>query len=278
MNEIKILGVKVNNTTIPETIKILENFILSGKSHQIVTLNPEIVISAQKNPEIKEIINNAELVIPDGIGLLWATKITGQKLNERIAGIDLVYKLTDLATKKNHSIYFLGSTSGVLSRCIENIYQKYPRLKIAGYSSANPSLKNERIEYKFPYNVRQTDIKVSRTNIDLKIVENIRKARPDILLVAYGHPNQELFISRYKKLLNVSVMIGVGGSFDFIAGNVKRAPKIFQKLGLEMLGFEWFWRFINQPWRWKRILTAVIIFPWTVFIHHIFNLDHKEDL
>lgn len=271
MKEIKILGIKVCDTNMPETIKILEGFISSRKSHQIVTLNPEIVMSAQKNQEAKEIINNADLVIPDGTGLLWAAKFTGQRLSERVAGIDLLENLAELSCKKRHSFYLLTTNFGLTSakNAAEILQKKYPNLKIAGYTSANPSLKNEKIEYKFPYNIRQTDIKVSKTNIDLKIVENIRKARPDILLVAYGHPNQELFISRYKKLLNVPVMIGVGGSFDFISGKRKRAPKIFQKLGFNYLGFEWLWRLINQPWRIKRIFTAVIVFPWCVFVDKI---------
>lgn len=271
MKEIKILDVKVNNTTMPETIRILENFISLRKSHQIVTLNPEIIISAQKNQEIKNIINSADLVIPDGTGLLWAAKFTKQKLTERITGIDLLENLAELSCKKKYSFYLLTTNFGLTSakNAAEILQKKYPNLKIAGYTSANPSLKNEKIEYKFPYNIRQTDIKVSKTNIDLKIVENVRKTKPDILFVAYGHPNQELFISRYKKLLNVPVMVGVGGSFDFISGKAKRAPKIFQKFGLNLLGFEWLWRLFNQPWRIKRIFTAVIVFPWKVFIDKI---------
>lgn len=269
MKPIKILGVKVNNLTMSETIKMLDNFIITRKHHQIITLNPEIVISAQKNQEVREIINNANLVIPDGTGLLWAAKFTGQKLSERVAGIDLIWQLARLANQKSYSIYLLGADPGVAKQTAEILCKEFPRLRIAGYSQASPSLKNEKIEYKFPYNIRQTDIKASKINIDLRIVENIRQTRPDILLVAYGHPKQELFISRYQKLLNVPVMMGVGGSFDFISGGARRAPRIFQKLGFDLWGFEWLWRFFTQPWRIKRIFTAIVIFPWKVFVDKI---------
>lgn len=268
--KIKILGVKVNNISMPETLRMLESFIISRNPHQIVTTNPEIIMNAQKDVKAKQIINDSDLSLPDGAGLLWAAKFTGQKLSNRVAGVDLIYKLCQLCQNKRYSIYLLGGIPGIAKKTAEKLNQLYPQLKIVGYSCADPALNNNQSsKFKFPYNLRTTDIKMTKIDQNLKIVKEIRHAKPDVLLVAYGHPKQELFISRYKNVLNVPVMIGVGGSFDFIAGLTKRAPKIFQKLGFDLLGFEWLWRFFTQPWRIKRIFTAVIIFPWKVFIDKI---------
>lgn len=263
MNQIKILNIRINNVTMDEVLRNISNFILSGKPHQIVTANPEILVNCQKDQEARETLKNADLVMPDGAGLLWAAQATGQKLVQRVTGIDLIDQLALLASEKKYSIFFLGAKEGVAQSTAKILQQKYPGLKIAGYSSANPVLKQNNLpKYKFPYNVRQTDIKAAKTDPNLRIVEMIRQTQPDILLVAYGHPKQELFICHYKKLLNVPVMIGVGGAFDFISGRACRAPKLLQKLSLE-----WLWRLFVEPWRFKRIFTAVIIFPWLVFWH-----------
>lgn len=270
MNQIKILDVKINNVTMDEVLKYISNCILDGKPHQIVTANPEILVNCQKDPEAKDILNQTDLVIADGIGLLWAAKTTNQQLSQRVTGVDLIEHLAELAAQKKYSIFFLGAQEGVSQKTANILCHKYPALKIAGYSSVSADFSPDCLpQYKFPFNVRQTDIKATKTDPNLKIVNLIRQTKPDILLVAYGHPKQELFISRYKKLLNVPVMIGVGGAFDFISGKALRAPMFLQKMGWELLGFEWLWRFLTQPWRLKRIITAVIIFPWLVFVHHL---------
>lgn len=274
MKSIKILGVKVNNITMEETMRMLDNFIVSRKPHQIVTLNPEIVMSAQSDNVTKNIINSADLVIPDGVGLLWAASFKGQKISERVAGIDLVYNIAQLAAQKKYSIYFLGATRGVAKKTSEILLNKFPCFKIAGVSDDSPNFDQVTLpKYKFPYNNRITDIKSGLSDHNSKIAQQIRHSKPDILLVAYGHPKQELFINRYKNILNVPIMIGVGGSFDFISGKAMRAPKIFQKLGFNYLGFEWLWRLIVEPWRWRRIYTAVVVFPIFVIIDKLINID-----
>ncbi|EKD56587.1 MAG: hypothetical protein ACD_58C00142G0002 [uncultured bacterium] len=276
MNQINILNTKVHDITMAETIKIVGNFISLRKPHQIVTVNPEMIVAAQSDNKFNKIINNSNLVIPDGTGLLWAASFTGQHLTERVTGIDLVNQLANLAAKKRYSIYLLGAMPGVAKKASEILVNKYPGLKIAGYSSDNPVINfPDKPEYKFPYNNRTTDIKPSIANPNLKIVNKIRLTKPDILLVAYGHVKQEKFIAQYSKLLNIPVMIGVGGAFDFIVGIAIRAPRIFQKFGLNYLGFEWLWRLITEPKRFKRIFTAVIVFPWLVFIDIIL---HKNQI
>lgn len=277
MNQIKILNVKIHNLTMSETVKLIDQFIHFSYVKHIVTANPEILMFAQKNPTYLDIINNADLVIPDGVGLLWAGRFLGQPLKERVTGIDLVERLAALASQKNYRIYFLGAAPGIAKTTAEILAKKYPGLIIAGFSSASPRLdQSSKSPYKFPYDIRLTDLKEGRVDPNLKIVEKIRLAKPDILLVAYGHPKQELFISRYAKLLNVAVMIGVGGAFDFITGKAKRSPKILQKIGWDLLGFEWLWRLCTQPWRWKRIFTAVILFPLTLIRYKITNKKVRQ--
>ena len=211
-------------------------------------------------------------MIPDGTGLLWAASFTGQKITQKITGVDLVDKLAKLSAKKGYKIFFLGANPGIAKQSADILTKKYPGMKVAGYSSASPKLEqSDKPQFQFPYNSRITDIKPAKTNPNAKITQMIRDAKPDILLVAYGHPKQELFISRYAKLLRVPVMIGVGGSFDFITGKAQRAPKFMQKLGIDKLGFEWLWRLVCEPQRIGRIYTAVIKFPWAVFVSTIIS-------
>lgn len=265
MKSIKILDVKVNNVTMNETVRLIESFIVSRKPHQIVTVNPEMIMNSQLNTEVKNIINNADLVIPDGAGLLFASKLIGQKLSQRVTGTDLVDNLAKLASQKKYSIFFLGAEPGVAKLTSQILIKKYPNLVVAGYSDASPNFSvDHQPKYKFPYNNRITDLKSGLTDHNSKIAHEIRLAKPDILLVAYGHPKQELFISRYKNVLNTPVMMGVGGAFDFISGRTKRAPKI-----LQILWLEWLWRLLTEPKRFKRIFTAVIVFPWCVFVDKV---------
>jgi N-acetylglucosaminyldiphosphoundecaprenol N-acetyl-beta-D-mannosaminyltransferase len=263
MKNIKILEVKINNVTMTESIDIIDSFIKSKKPHQIVTANPEIIMSAQNNVGIKDIINDANLVIPDGAGLLFTAKILRQKLVERVTGVDLINNIANLANEKKYSIYLLGALPGIAKKCANILAQKYPNLKIAGHSSDTPdNISCESLGYNNPKhtsNYKKVDANV--------IIDNIKLTKPDILLVAYGHPKQEFFISKYKDILNIPVMIGVGGSFDFIAGIAKRAPKIMQILWLE-----WLWRLMSEPKRIKRIFTAAIIFPLKVIYNMIFKI------
>ena len=233
-----ILKVKVHAVTNSQTLALIEQFIASGQPHQLTTVNPEFVVAAQKDEAFRQIINQAALALPDGIGLLKAARFLGTTpLPERVPGSDLVVRLAELSHQKGYRIYFLGAREGVAEKAIAKLKTSYPQLNVAGYYAGSPVLaENE------------------------AIVQRILPTRPDILLVAYGAPKQDKWIARNLDRLQIPVCIGVGGSFDFIAGTTKRAP-----LWLQRLDLEWFHRLLTQPWRWRRIWNAVPRFCWLVF-------------
>lgn len=232
MAKISILGIKIDRIDTKKTLLKIEKFIKSKKPHQIVTVNPEFVMQAKKDKEFKNVLNNADLSVPDGMGIIWASKILKKPLPTRIAGTDLVYDLAKLSSKKNYKIYFLGAEEGIAEKAISNLKKKYKNLKIAGYEAGSP--------------------------YDLSTIERIKKTRPDILLVAFGAPKQDKWIYKFKNSLGVPVMMGIGGAFDFIAGKVPRAPETVRRIG-----FEWLYRLIKQPRRFKRQMS-VIKFGFTV--------------
>jgi len=224
IDEIKILGVKVNLVDFQKTLDIIEHFIQKNKPHQIVTVNPEFIIAAQKDEESRRVLNQAELAVPDGIGVIWASKLFKKPLKERVTGVDLVERLAELASKKGYSVYFLGGEEGVARKASQMLKSRYPKLRVAGYRAGRP--------------------------YDLDLIPQIKKTKPDILFVAWGFPKQDKWIAKYKARLGIPVCIGVGGSFDFISKKVPRAP-----LWLRNLGLEWLYRLIRQPWRIKRQLA-----------------------
>ncbi len=234
---VTILGVRVHAVTMAQTLALVEQFIAQRTPHQLVTVNPEFVVAAQTDDRFRQIINRAALGLPDGIGLLLAARFLGQgRLPERVPGSDLVVHLARLSHEKGYRIYFLGAREGVAGRAARNLQQKYPALQVAGCYAGSPAeAENE------------------------EILQKILPTRPDILLVAYGAPKQDKWIARNLHRLGVPVCIGVGGSFDFLAGEVKRAPRWIQRIGLE-----WLYRLMVQPWRWKRIWNAVGRFSWLV--------------
>jgi len=197
----------------------------------IVTPNSEIVVNAGKDTELKGIISTADLIIPDGIGLVYASKLLGFPLKERVTGIDFLYRALGLLEKEQKSVFLLGGRpqgKGALSvaeTAAMRMKEKFPGLRIAG-----------------------THHGYFNDEEELKIVEEINRSGADFLCVALGSPKQEKFMGRYRGELLVKAAIGVGGSLDVWAGTVKRAPKFFRDHGLE-----WFYRFVKQPARYKRI-------------------------
>ena len=232
--QVDILGIKIDAVTMDKALSRVEEMLNDGKKHYIVTPNPEFVITAQKDKEFMKILNGADLAIPDGIGIVWASKILNRSApspknrpnicTERVTGTDLMIQLCQKAALKGWSIYFLGGKDNIAQKTAENLQKQLPALRVAGFSSKDPNLPV--ISYELP--------------------------TADILFVAYGHPRQEKWIAQNLEKLPVKVAMGVGGAFDFIAGRQKRAPRTFQKLSLE-----WLWRLTTQPWRWKRQLALV---------------------
>lgn len=223
----KILGAGIHQVTMDEALKQIENFILEGSPHHIITLNAEILYKATHEAELMQIINQAHLVTPDGAGILWAAKQLGQPMAERVTGIDLLQNIAREAPKASWRLYLHGGAPGVAAKAADNLRAKHPGIQIVGISHGF-----------IPQEKQQA------------LLEDIKKAKPHILLVALGAPKQEYWIKENLKSLGVPVAIGVGGSFDVIAGNVKRAPQWMQKIQLE-----WLYRFIKEPWRFKRMLA-----------------------
>jgi N-acetylglucosaminyldiphosphoundecaprenol N-acetyl-beta-D-mannosaminyltransferase len=232
-----ILGVNVHALTNALTLALIEEFIASQHPHQLVTVNPEFVVEAQHDAEFRHIINTAALALPDGTGLLKAARFLGATpLPERVPGSDLVVRLAELSHQKGYRLYFLGAQEGVAAQAAAKLKKQYPRLNGVGCYAGSPAPEENET-----------------------IVQRILSAQPDILLVAYGAPKQDKWIARNLNRLNVPVCIGVGGSFDFIAGAATRAPRWLQRLDLE-----WLHRLLMQPWRWRRIYNAVFRFSWLV--------------
>lgn len=226
----KILGVKIDEYSFNEVMQKITEFLKSNTFHQIATINPEFVVAAQKDTEFLNILNQTDLNVPDGFGLKCAAFFKRVKIGERITGVDLTWEIAKLASEKEYSIYLLGGKPGVAELTAQRLKLLYRNLKIAGTYAGSPQEEG--------------------------ISERIIKSKADILLVAYGAPAQEKYIYQNHSKLNCKIAMGVGGTFDYIAGVLPRAPKIMRSLGLE-----WLYRLFKQPSRIKRIYTAVIKFP-----------------
>ncbi len=236
LSSVTILGVRIDAVTMPQTLAWIEAAVAGRTPRQICTANPEFVMTAQRDAEFRDVLNHADLVLPDGVGLLWAARRLGARLPERVAGSDLIYRLAELAGQHGWRVYFLGAAEGVAQAAAERLKALYPGLVVAGAFAGDPG----------PASAGA-------------LVAAVRGARPDVLLVAYGAPAQDRWIARHKDALGVPVSMGVGGSFDFVAGVARRAPVWAQRLGLE-----WLHRLWRQPWRARRIFTAVVAFPLAV--------------
>jgi len=223
----RFLGVRVDDITMKTAVEYIGESIKAKQVCNVVTVNPELIMAARKNKTFKEVIEEADIVTPDGVGLVMIGRLTKRHVTQRVTGVDLCEELAKQAAIKGWGVYLLGAKPGVAARAAKNLQKRYTGLTITGTSDKDPN--------DFETNDIQTDIISPKTNI---------------LLVAYGSPTQELWIKEHQKDLGNIVTIGVGGSFDFIAGTAKRAPKFIQKVGLE-----WLWRLILQPSRWRRMLA-----------------------
>ena len=221
-----VLDVPFDAVTMQEAVERAKKLLNEDGQHIICTPNPEIVMEAQKDKELMNILHEADLVVPDGIGVVWASRYSEIRLTERVAGFDLTQNLMAELAGTDHTFYFFGGAPGVASAAARKMMKKYPGLKVVGVHNGYFDEKEEK-----------------------RIIQDIKAKSPSILLVGLGAPKQEKWIYDNLRLIDAKVAIGVGGSFDVMAGNVKRAPKIFQKLGLE-----WFHRLITQPTRWKRMM------------------------
>jgi len=241
---VKILGVPVDMVSTPKATNIFRELMDKAGCSLIVTPNSEIIENASRNAELKALIETAELIIPDGIGIVYASKILKHPLNERVTGIDFLSVVLEYLQETGKSAYFLGSKPGndgehgVAELASQNMQLKYPDLKIAGVHHGYFSAGDEK-----------------------DIVADINRSGADFLCVAMGSPRQEKFIYDHMgEFSNVRAAMGVGGSLDVWAGTLKRAPEFYQKHGLE-----WLFRLIQEPSRFKRMLRLPVFMIKVIF-------------
>lgn len=228
-NTVDVLGVSISNITMEEARRKVKEFVKSNEFHSIYTPNPEIIMLAKQDECFHKILEQADLVVPDGIGVVIASKLKkGDKLPERVAGYDLVQNTMKDAVKEGYKYYFFGSKPGISQEAAIKMREAHPGIQIVGTRDGYFKPEDE-----------------------ADIIADINASGANILLVALGAPKQEKWIEANRHLMpNVRVAVGVGGSLDVMSGQVKRAPLAFQKLGLE-----WFYRLLKEPTRFKRMLV-----------------------
>lgn len=225
----EILNTYVNAISMEETIERIEEIIKRRVPTQHVVINASKVNLMEKDLKLRKIVNECPLINADGASIVWAAKKLGIPLEERVTGIDLFLKLVELSEEKGYKIYLFGAKEEVVAKVKKIFNDKYPKLQIVGYRNGYFTEKDEP-----------------------EIVKNIAKSGADMMFVAFSSPKKEYWVNKYLKQLNIPFVMGVGGSFDVVAGVTERAPLWMQKYGLE-----WFYRFIQEPRRmWKRYIVG----------------------
>lgn len=221
---VAVMGLPLNSMTVDQAVEAMEELLLSGGTHQVCPVNLDVWLNSLADPHLHRIMAGCSLVVPDGMPLVWASELLGCRLAERITGVDLVPKLVALSARKGYRIFLLGGRPGVAERAKQILERDYPGTCIVGtYAPAEENL-----------------ICMDHR----EILDRIHAAHPDILLVAFGNPKQEKWIWMHRKRLGVPLSMGVGGSFDILVGDARRAPRWVQQCGLE-----WAMRCVQEPLR-----------------------------
>ena len=231
-----ILGFPLNSSSLDEVLKNLTTRLEAKMKTFVVTPNPEFLVFASDHPWFGKILRESDLAVPDGIGLIWASRFLGKKprLNHRVSGTDLMQELCREAAIRGWSVYFLGGLPGVADSAAHKLKELYPRLKFF-------------VDEGSKLNLDQETGRLEPEKEMAQMVENINRQAPDLLFVAFGMGKQEKFITDNWRNLNIGLAMGIGGAFDYISGKVPRAPLFIRKIG-----FEWLFRLLRQPWRLKR--------------------------
>lgn len=231
-----VLGYPVDLVSESAAIEVIEDAWQKKQALHVVTINAEMVVASQKDPELDRIIRNANLVVPDGAGVVWALRLAQAKNSnvQRLPGIELAASALASAAKSGQEVALIGGRPEVMNKLVEDLPKLHPGIKIVAYQNGFYD-KNE----------------------EKTVLESMAETRPKLILVALGVPKQEFFIDRYKHLFPQAVMIGVGGSFDVWTGFVKRAPVTFQKFHCE-----WLYRLLKEPWRLSRMAQSLPNFAW----------------
>jgi N-acetylglucosaminyldiphosphoundecaprenol N-acetyl-beta-D-mannosaminyltransferase len=231
----RIFGVPIHAMTMSQTLDVCEQAIRLRKPLMIGVVNAAKIVNMRRTPILGQAVLQSDLVLADGMAIVWASRLLRHPLPERVAGIDLFERLLQLANRQGFSVYLLGATQNVMDRLVARITRQYPNLRIVG--SRDGYFKDEEHE---------------------QIATHIRDAKPDMLFLGMTSPKKEVFLARWSAYMQVAVCHGVGGSFDVLSGQTKRAPATWQKLGLE-----WLYRVVQEPRRmWRRYLVTNTLFLW----------------
>lgn len=239
MERIKILDTYVDNLSMKETVEYVDTFICEKKPLHLVGVNADKFNELQVNDRLKTIVNESDIVNADGFSVVWAAKVLGTPMKERVAGIDLMCELMELSEKRQYSVYFLGAKQEIVEKAVKNSRKMYPRLRVAGYRNGY----------------------FSKTEWHA-VAQKVKDCNPDIVFIGISSPLKEYLVEYMQKEENINcVFMGVGGSFDVISGAIPRAPKWMQDIG-----FEWFFRFLQEPRRLgKRYFLGNITFVYYIF-------------
>jgi N-acetylglucosaminyldiphosphoundecaprenol N-acetyl-beta-D-mannosaminyltransferase len=242
MDTVSLFGIRVSKMNMRETVEYLQRVVEKRIPHQVITINPIMIMAALQDPGYMAVMREADLVVPDGAGVVWAAKHVGTPVAERVAGFDLMQELCSVGQTRGWKVYLLGAAPEIVRETARRLRERFPGLVLSGYRDGYFSAEQ-----------------------DEEVLADIRRAEPDLLFVARSAAGQEPWIHRYRRQLNVPVMMGVGGSFDVIAGKSRRAPLWMQNMRLE-----WLFRLLQEPWRYKRMM-ALPKFVLTV-------VRHKKDV
>ncbi len=251
--KVNVVGVLIDNMTMTEAVSGIDAFIETRRPVHVVTPNVDHIVKIQKDAEFRKVYENAGMILADGVPLLWGAWLLETPLKEKISGSDLLPKICEHSVQKNHRLFFLGGRPGAADRAKELLEKKYPGIQIAG-------------TYCPPFGFEKDDFE------NQKIIRMLLEMKPDILFVGLGAPKQEKWIFQHKHDYQVPVSIGVGASFEFISGMVKRAPLWMQKYSLE-----WLWRLMSEPGRlWKRYLVEDMEYFWLLSQQYLRKSPKKE--
>jgi len=229
VNQARVLGVRVDCLDMDASLDRIAQLVGEGGHHLVATVNPEFVMRAHVDSEFARVLESADLCLADGSGVVWAARRQGCTIREPVTGVDLIPRLAALCAKRRFRLFLLGAAPGVAVELASRLRAENSRLDVEAHpGSPDPSSDEETLAL-------------------------IERFKPHVLLVAYGHPTQELWIDRMSDKLGVAVAVGVGGSFDYLTGRVPRAPAWMRRAGLE-----WLFRLVRQPWRIRRMAVLPI--------------------
>lgn len=224
--KVNIFNVPFSNMTMPDTVSYLIQKVEDGRQQHVITANPIMVMSAMKDKAMMKVMHQADLIVADGAGVIWASQQAGEPIVERVAGIELMHNLLNAGEKRHWNVYLLGTNAETIAQAAETLQLRYPQIRIVGYRDGFFTEKE-----------------------DAAVIDVINALHPDLLFVARGAHNQEPWIAKHRAKLNAKLIMGVGGSFDVISGKLNRAPKWMQKAKLE-----WLFRLIQEPKRLPRMM------------------------